>query len=111
MGRPCAEGISFYESENIRLWDSQGIELTKENNLEKVLINTKELILNNNKLGDPDKYIHCIWYCTTGQRFEEIEEESMKQLINIYSDNSLPLILVYTLASSDEIFEGMKKFI
>ena len=108
LGKPCTEGINKYESQNLRLWDSQGIELKENNNLKKVLEITRNLIINNNNLGDPDKYIHCIWYCTTGQRFEEVEEESMKQLINMYSDNSLPLILVYTLALSDEIFNGMK---
>ena len=109
LGRPCTQGINYYESENIRLWDSRGIELKQENSLEKVLEETKKLVVQNNNLGDPDKYIHCIWYCTTGQRFEEVEEESVKQLINLYNDNSLPLIIVYTLAFSDEFFEGMKK--
>ena len=35
----------------------------------------------------------------------------MKILQNIYDDNSLPLIIVYTLALSDKIFEGMKESI
>ena len=109
IGRPCTEGITYYESENIRLWDSRGIELKRENSLEKVLKETKELIIKNNNLGDPDKYIHCIWYCITGQRFEEIEEESVKQLINLYNDNSLPLVIVYTLLLSEKIFKGMKE--
>ena len=109
LGRPCTEGINYYESDNIRLWDSRGIELKKENSLEKVLEETKNLVIRNNQLGDPDKYIHCIWYCTTGQRFEEVEEESVKQLINLYNDNSLPLIIVYTLSLSPKVFNGMKK--
>ena len=66
LGRPCTQGIKYYESQNIRLWHTQGIELTENNNLDQVIKNTKELILKNNNLGDPDKYIHCIWYCTTG---------------------------------------------
>lgn len=111
LGRPCTEGINFYESENIRLWDSRGIELKKENSLEKVLKETKNLVERNNNSGDPDIYIHCIWYCTTGQRFEEVEEESVKQLINLYNDNSLPLIIVYTLSLSEKIFDGMKEHI
>ena len=111
LGRPCTEGINFYESENVRLWDSRGIELNEKNSLEKVLKETKELVKNNNNLGDPDKYIHCIWYCTTGQRFEEIEEKSVKQLTNLYNDNSLPLIIVYTLSLSKIIFDGMKDHI
>ena len=109
IGRPCTEGINSYESKNIRLWDSRGIELKKENSLEKVLKETKDLVITNNNLGDPDQYIHCIWYCTTGQRFEEVEEESVKQLINLYDDNSLPLIIVYTLTLSKKVFNGMKE--
>ena len=111
LGRPCTQGIKYYESQNIRLWDTQGIELSENNNLDQVIKNTKELMLKNNNLGDPDKYIHCIWYCTTGQRFEQVEEKSVKILQNIYDDNSLPLIIVYTLALSDQIFEGMKESI
>ena len=109
IGRPCTKGIKYYESKNIRLWDSQGIELNKENNIEKVLEATKNLVVKNNNSGDPDKYIHCIWFCVTGQRFQDIEEESVKKLINLYDDNSLPLIIVYTLYISDVIFNGMKK--
>ena len=106
MGRPCTKCNEYYESENIRLWDTQGIELKEEQNLEKVLKEAEELIKKNNNLGNSDKYIHCVCYCTTGQRFEDSEEELVKNLINVYNDNWLPLIIVYTLALEDRIRKG-----
>ena len=111
LGQPCTQGITCYEKKSKRFWDSQGIELDPKKNLEQVIETTKNLVKNNNKQGDPDKYIHCIWYCTTGQRFENVEEKAVKELVNLYSDNSLPLIIVYTLATSDDIFNGMKECI
>lgn len=111
LGQPCTQGITCYEKKSKRFWDSQGIELDPKNNLEQVIEYTKNLVKNNNKQGDPDKYIHCIWYCTTGHRFEKVEEKAVKELVNLYSDNSLPLIIVYTLATSDDIFNGMKECI
>ena len=111
LGQPCTQGITYYEKKSKRFWDSQGIELDPKKNLEQVIETTKNLVKNNNKQGDPDKYIHCIWYCTTGQRFENVEEKAVKELVNLYSDNSLPLIIVYTLATSDDIFNGMKECI
>ena len=111
LGQPCTQGITCYEKKSKRFWDSQGIELDPKKNLEQVIETTKNLVKNNNKQGDPDKYIHCIWYCTTGQRFEKVEEKAVKELVNLYSDNSLPLIIVYTLATSDDIFNGMKECI
>ena len=96
LGRPCTKCNEYYESENIRLWDTQGIELKKEKNSGNVLKEAEELIKKNNNLGNSDKYIHCVWYCTTGQRFEDLEEKLVKNLINVYNDNWLPLIIVYT---------------
>ena len=33
--------------------------------------------------GNPDNFIHCIWYCITGTRFEDIEEETLKTFSSI----------------------------
>ena len=109
LGRPCTKCNEYYESENIRLWDTQGIELKKEKNSGNVLKEAEELIKKNNNLGNSDKYIHCVCYCTTGQRFEDLEEKLVKNLINVYNDNWLPLIIVYTLALEDRIRKGMEE--
>ncbi len=108
MVDPCTKSHKFYENDSIRFWDSQGIELN-EYTLKKVIKDTIELINNNNLKGDPDKYIHCIWYCTTGTRFEDIEQNALEQLINLYDNKSLPIIIVYTLSFSPFFFEKMKE--
>jgi len=105
---PCTKETKFYENESIRLWDSQGIELS-EYNLAKVIEDTQKLINNNIKSEDPDKYIHCIWYCISGFRFENVEHKALEQLINLYDNNSLPIIIVYTFSTAPQIFEDMKK--
>lgn len=32
----------------------------------------------NNETGEPDKYIHYIWYCTIGQRLEDVEKKAIE---------------------------------
>ena len=46
------------------------------------------------KSGQSDKFVHCIWYCVTGTRFEEDEELAIGKLLKIYEDKCLPLIIV-----------------
>ena len=48
--------------------------------------------------GDPDRFIHCIWYCVNGTRFEDIEAECLVKLSKLYNNDNLPIIVVYTKA-------------
>ena len=113
-GRPVTLGEpSPYESEKvkgIRLWDSQGID--KSNYGMKELVKSVTTLINNNANGrDPDKFIHCIWYCLSGNRFEEVERDSIIELIKIYHDETLPIIIVYTQAISPNDSKAMEKSI
>jgi len=113
-GKPVTLGEPHpYSSEKvkgIRLWDSQGID--KSNYGIKQLINSVTTLINNNaKSGNPDNFIHCIWYCLTGNRFEEIERDSLIELMKIYHDETLPIIIVYTQCISEEDKEIMEKAI
>ncbi len=110
VGRPITQFTKSYESNNIRLWDTKGIEMS-EYNLKKVIEETKTLIKKNAENNNPDEYIHCIWYCINGSRFEEIEEISIEELANVYDDSSLPIVLVYTHTISKTLFDNMKQFI
>ena len=78
LGQPCTQGITYYEKKSKRFWDSQGIELDPKNNLEQVIEYTKNLVKNNNKQGDPNKYIHCIWYCTTDKDLKNKKKNLLK---------------------------------
>ena len=110
VGRPITQFTKSYESNNIRLWDTKGIEMS-EYNLKKVIEETKTLIKKNAENNNPDEYIHCIWYCINGSRFEEIEEYSIEELANVYDDSSLPIVIVYTHTTSKKMFDKMKNFI
>ena len=95
------EGYVSDKKKGLRLWDSQGIDKEK-NNIANVVQTVENLINEASINNDPDKFIHCIWYCVSGQRFEISERESLIELMKIYDDDSLPIIVVYTEAYSAE---------
>ena len=106
MGEP-----EFYESNNIpflRLADSRGIEKGKYD-VEEVVKSTENFVNFQIKLEDPDKFVHCIWYCVTGARFGDVEAESLKRLAALYDNNKLPIIVVYTQAQRKDYYSDIKK--
>ena len=104
MGPPV--GYVSDTVKGLRLWDSQGID--KENyNIPKVVEDVKNLINQASLDNDPDKFIHCIWYCISGNRFEKSESESISELMSIYDDDTLPIIIVYTEAYSEQNTEDV----
>ena len=102
MGAPM--GYVSEKVKGLRLWDSQGIDKEKYN-IPKVVEDVKNLINQASINNDPDKFIHCIWYCVSGNRFEKSESESISELMGIYDDDTLPIIIVYTEAYSDNTTE------
>ena len=102
IGEP--KGYTSETVKGLRLWDSQGID--KETyNIPKVVEDVKKLINEASINNDPDKFIHCIWYCVGGNRFEKSESESISELMSIYDDDTLPIIIVYTEAYDEEATE------
>ena len=100
VGEPITKEYGEYVSDRrkgLRLIDSQGIEL-KGKNIESVFDSAKKLIEEKAREGDPDKLIHCIWYCfkSSGLRFENCEKEFLTLLMNQYDNNNLPIIIVIT---------------
>ena len=100
IGEPITKEFGEYTSDKrkgLRLIDSQGIEL-EGHNIEVVFNSAKKLIEDRAREGDPDKLIHCIWYCfkSSGLRFENCEKEILTLLMNQYDDNNLPIIVVIT---------------
>lgn len=84
-----------------------------DHNINAVFNSAKELIEKKAREGDPDKLIHCIWYCfkSDNLRFEEVEKQTVTLLMNQYDDNSLPIIIVITQNYDDQATETMTKFI
>ena len=102
----CTKDIKSYESENVsglRLWDTRGIEY--KYNISDVFKDISEKIkaLINEK--NPDKYIHCIWFCIKGEKGERLNKE-IQDIIhnchNLYNIQKLPIILVFTNSYSTE---------
>ena len=104
MGPPV--GYVSDTVKGLRLWDSQGIDKEKYN-IPKVVEDVKNLINQASLNNDPDKFIHCIWYCINGNRFEKSESESISELMSIYDDDTLPIIIVYTEAYSEQSTEDV----
>ena len=112
-GDRCTVGPpKAYESEKakgIRIWDSQGIENGKYN-LEIAFKDIKETIQKLIKENDPDKFIHCIWYCIYSNRFIDEEVENLKKYYNSYIEK-LPIIVVFTQSDNQKKTDKMMEIV
>lgn len=96
---PQTQKIDFHESKIIpflRLVDSKGIEKNVESGVDAICKSISEFISKQIENKNSDKFIHCIWYCWTGTRFDPSEIEVLKVLSNQYHLETLPVIIVYT---------------
>ena len=109
IGKPITQNFNSYLSNpdsSFRLIDSKGI----ENSYQKAIDNIKSFIsqklLSNNK----DEFIHCIWYCMTGTKYNDEDKDAIKILLSSYEDDCLPIIIVYTQTiAEDEADEYLVK--
>ena len=114
FGKPTTQKIEYFTSELLpflRLADSRGIEKNNDSGVRETCESIKNFIKEQLATKDPDKYIHCIWYCWTGSRLENCEVEVLKELTNQYSLEILPIIIVYTKAIDREEIEKAKDYI
>ena len=106
---PVTNEIKFYHEDHLRLYDTIGIELSNERSATKILEEMKKLIEDNEKKS-PDWFIHCIWYCISGDRFEPKEEgKVVDELMNTYKDGKYPIIFAYLQAVDHEAIAKMQK--
>ena len=68
-------------------------------------------IKKNNMDDDPNKFIHCIWYCWDSSRFEKNELELLDELTKQYSLEKLPIIIVYKTAVFKDMINKAKNFV
>lgn len=91
------------EKSSLVLLDSRGIEISNNYNIDVATEDIKQFIEERNGLNsDPDKFIHCIWYLVSGNRFEDDEGKYVKSLKSLYTNFGLPIIFVYTKAIFDK---------
>ena len=105
--RPETIENKSFEGNILRLWDTQGFESDDKINAQKIVDNAKQLIKDSEQKG-PDWFIHCIWYCVTGYRFENVEENAIRELTQSYEDDKLPLIIVYTHTLSEKAVDDLR---
>lgn len=114
FGRPETGENIYYESEEIpflRLADSRGIEKSNIYGVDGIFESIKGFINNQIESNNPDKFIHCIWYCWTGTRLEENEIMLFKKLSKQYTLDTIPIIIVYTNAIDEEQTKKAKEYI
>ena len=61
------------------------------------------------KANNVNDFVHCIWYCISSNRFQGVEIDLVKKLIDTVESSKIPLIIVMTQADNQEKIEGMKK--
>ena len=95
----------------IKFIDTRGTELDSANDIYKVKENTLKYIEQKLSEKDPNKTIHCLFYCITGNRFEGVVQDVLLELRKKYKDGNLPIIIVYTQKNDDKLYEEMKSYI
>jgi len=99
---PVTDKIKEYKEGHLRLYDTPRIELTDEKNAANILNEIKTLIKESEE-KEPDSFIHCIWYCISGRRFEiKVEGKMVDELMNTYKDGKIPIIFAYFQAVDKE---------
>ena len=93
--------IKIYQSKNVpylRLVKCKGIGCGEDNSPKKISEQAIDYIKNpknqNEKIVYND-FVHCVWYCFSGQRLEDIEKEFLNNLKQVYSNECIPIIMVY----------------
>ena len=92
----------------LKLWDTQGIDKSGYD-ITKLKESVVNLINNNANENKPDNFIHCLWYCVSAHRFETVERDFLIELMKVYHDETLPIIIAYTQCVSEENGESMSK--
>ena len=92
----------------LRLVDTRGIELNEGFGAKEVRIQAENFISSQLRNGNMNNFVHCFWYCITEARFEQAEIDLLNALRTSYKDNNIPIIIVYTQATDEELIKDMK---
>ena len=93
----------------LRLVKYKGIGLGEKNSVETVTNQTINYIKRQNQKGSYNDFVHCIWYCVTGTRMEDPEDEYLIKLRNAYPNVNMPIILIYLNEYSKKKFMIWKR--
>lgn len=114
IGDIVTQGINSYTSKKmpyLRLIDTRGIETDPNFGPKKITQECKNFIINQYNTGDPNNFVHCIWFCFKDIRFEKTEIDSIRNLTNAYNNAQIPIIVVNTISLDEYESRKMKKYI
>ena len=114
VGNYITSEIKEYKSDAVpflRLVDTRGIEINKEHGVNEIQEEAEKYIKKQYNTNNINNFVQCIWYCITGNRLEDAEIELIRNLRKTYINNKIPIIIVYTQASDDEMMEEMNNYI
>lgn len=100
IGKPVTDQIQKIEIPNfpLAIYDTPGLELGGENSTNMLLKGVVKEMEQGARSGDPNKAIHCIWYCvsSTSHRFEKSEIDFLDEFLDQAHTYSVPVIIVLT---------------
>ena len=90
------EYIGKYNNYQYTLFDTNGITNDGKDSIQNKTKNTLNEITERIKSKDPNKLIHCVWYCFQGSNIQPSDRDFIEKLLNIYTTYSIPIIFVHT---------------
>ena len=93
---------------DFEIYDTDGIELTGFDSINNRLKDISDFI--KGKASDSKNMIDCIWYCITGNKFQDEEKTFLTKLNELYF-KKFPIIFVYTQTKSNEMAGEMENYI
>ena len=95
----------------LRLVDTRGIELSVNFGAAELQSEAMRFIAEQIQTNNYNNFVHCIWYCITTKRFENVEIDILNRIRNYYQGNKIPIIIVYTQSVDKKAIAKMKQYI
>ena len=95
----------------LRLVDTRGIELSQNFGAQQLQEEAFRFISEQIKTNNYNNFVHCIWYCISSKRFENVEVQTLRSIQNYYQGNKIPIIIVFTQAVDADSIKRMKTYI
>ena len=103
FGKPTTLEIKPYYSNEIPflcLVDSRGIEKNPSAGVNFIYEEISNYIKKQINDNNPDKYIHCIWYCFNHIKFEEEEFKYINELKENFKKENIPICFISTITKN-----------
>ena len=114
-GLPITNKSCLYYSEKlelIRMWDTEGINYEVSQN---DILNEIKRLVDKGLAQGVDNYINVILYCVTGDRFQKADAQLIKEIMEIYPMDNLPVIITqlqaYDRVDANEMDKIIRKIL